>query len=181
MKTKIIEPKKVDGYIGVDLDGTLAHYSPKNWPEIGEPIPKMLEVVKTLLAKGVQVRIITARVAGPPDKHGVPTYSKQIAFVVKQWLFKHLGQHLPVQFWRDFQMLELWDDRCIQVAKNEGTPIVNIAGSIAAIGEKLYAQQLTHRGYCSSEAWETFRQVLGIPKQDKKLILTPEEALRGGG
>lgn len=180
MKKEIIKPEKVDGYVGVDLDGTLAHYDPDKWPEIGEPIPKMLEVVKTLLSKGVQVRIVTARVAGALDKHGVPSYDKQAAFRVKEWLFKHVGQHLPVQFWKDFAMLELWDDCCIQVAKNEGTPIVNIAGSVAAYGEKLYAQQLKHNGYCSPAAWEMFRVMLGIPKPEKQLIVTPDEALRGG-
>jgi hypothetical protein len=51
------------GWIGVDLDGTLAYYDHWRGAEhIGEPIPAMLERVKRWLADGKDVRIFTARV-----------------------------------------------------------------------------------------------------------------------
>jgi hypothetical protein len=51
-----------EGWIGVDLDGTLAHYSEWKGPDsIGEPVPLMLARVKEWLAKGLEVRIVTAR------------------------------------------------------------------------------------------------------------------------
>ena len=52
-----------NGWIGVDLDGTLAYYD--QWRgalHIGEPIPVMLERVKRWLDEGKDVRIFTARV-----------------------------------------------------------------------------------------------------------------------
>ena len=49
------------GWIGVDLDGTLAKYG--IWDgSIGEPIPLMVERVKIWIALGVEVKIFTARV-----------------------------------------------------------------------------------------------------------------------
>lgn len=50
------------GWIGVDLDGTLAEYN--GWQgidHIGKPIPKMVNRVKKWLSEGVQVKIFTAR------------------------------------------------------------------------------------------------------------------------
>lgn len=48
------------GWIGVDLDGTLAEYTGWHGPgHIGPPIPKMLDRVKNWLAEGVDVRIFT--------------------------------------------------------------------------------------------------------------------------
>ena len=43
----------MDAWIGVDLDGTLAHY--KGWKgrdHIGEPIPAMMQRVKQWLEEG---------------------------------------------------------------------------------------------------------------------------------
>jgi len=55
---------KKHGWIGVDLDGTLArHDTTTQFPKIGEPIPKMLERVKQMLNEGYRVKIMTARVA----------------------------------------------------------------------------------------------------------------------
>src|SRR5207344_2652938 len=52
-----------EGWIGVDLDGTLAYYDQWRGPEhIGEPVPAMLERVQRWLAEGKDVRIFTARV-----------------------------------------------------------------------------------------------------------------------
>ena len=54
----------MNGWIGVDLDGTLAHYDTWRGPaHIGEPIPKMLERVKWWVSQGKTVQIFTARVA----------------------------------------------------------------------------------------------------------------------
>jgi hypothetical protein len=52
------------GWIGVDLDGTLAFHG--EWlghTYIGKPVPLMLDRVKQWLSQGTEVRIVTARVA----------------------------------------------------------------------------------------------------------------------
>jgi hydroxymethylpyrimidine pyrophosphatase-like HAD family hydrolase len=66
-------------WIGVDLDGTLAHYTGWRGAEhIGVPIPAMLERVQAWVAAGVTVKIFTARAS-------VPEYIPYIVI----WLEKH--------------------------------------------------------------------------------------------
>lgn len=112
------------GWIGVDLDGTLAQYGKWIGPEhIGEPVPAMLERVKRWLADGQDVRIFTARV----DGHG---HSALLAKAfIDQWCLRHVGRVLPVTNVKDFAMIELWDDRCVQVEKNTGRVVSNGEGS----------------------------------------------------
>jgi len=102
-------------WIGVDLDGTLAHYD--HWrgiEHIGEPIPAMLERVKQWLADGVDVRIFTARV-------GDYRYEASRAYVaIEDWCEKHLGEILPITCEKDLKMFQLWDDRCVCVERNTG-------------------------------------------------------------
>ena len=51
------------GWIGVDLDGTLARHDGNQSKRIGEPIPAMVERVKMWLREGREVRLVTARAA----------------------------------------------------------------------------------------------------------------------
>ncbi len=104
----------LSGWIGVDLDGTLAEYHGWNGGAIGEPVPAMLARVKEWLAKEQAVKIFTAR-ACTGD-------AEQIA-LIKAWCVKHVGQELEVTATKDFAMIELWDDRCVQVVPNTGVPI----------------------------------------------------------
>ena len=105
----------MSGWIGVDLDGTLAYYDGWKGPDhIGDPIPAMLERVKAWTAKGREVRIFTAR-ACVPD---------QVA-PVQAWLEKHGIGGLAVTNVKDFGMIELWDDRCVRVLPNLGRPCCN--------------------------------------------------------
>jgi len=102
----------MSGWIGVDLDGTLAHYEGwKGADHIGEPVPAMAFRVKNWLAEGREVRIFTARAT-------VPEQVKP----VQDWLLKHFGVVLPVVCCKDFGMVELWDDRCVRVMPNKGEP-----------------------------------------------------------
>lgn len=50
------------GWIGVDLDGTLAmHRAYCDSEPIGPPVPAMLDRVIAWLEQGIEVRILTAR------------------------------------------------------------------------------------------------------------------------
>lgn len=101
-------------WIGVDLDGTLAHYEGWNGGAIGEPIPLMVERVKAWLAEGKEVRIFTARVNPFP---GECSHQRSL---IHAWCEKHIGERLKITCMKDFEMVELWDDRAIQVIKNTG-------------------------------------------------------------
>lgn len=121
------------GWIGVDLDGTLAFYDGWKGPEhIGEPIPSMLARVTRWLSEGKDVRIFTARVDGgtvalsmgdPAGEH-VRDVAKVKGYI-ERWCQEHLGQILPITCQKDYGMIELWDDRCIQVIPNTGRTIAD--------------------------------------------------------
>jgi hypothetical protein len=131
------------GWIGVDLDGTLAKYDGWKGPlEIGEPIMPMVERVKAWLAEGLEVRIFTARVSRTPmtsatirqvmQKSGlspleaadwIETWNdsvEKIRATIEDWCEEWIGRRLPVTNEKDFGMIELWDDRAVGVALNLG-------------------------------------------------------------
>lgn len=99
-------------WVGVDLDGTLAHYEGWDGGNIGAPIPRMVARVVAWLAAGKDVRILTARVA-----NGDPTNQKQ---QIREWCKLHIGTELDVTSCKDYNMVELWDDRAVGVEKNTG-------------------------------------------------------------
>jgi hypothetical protein len=105
----------MSGWIGVDLDGTLAEYHGRGDGGIGKPIPAMLKRVKRWLKEGREVRIVTARVAF--DRNGAERWQ------VKAWCKEHIGQELEVTNKKDYGMIELWDDRAVQVRRNTGEPV----------------------------------------------------------
>jgi len=116
-------------WIGVDLDGTLAHYN--GWrgvAHIGPPIAPMLERVKTWLREGWDVRIFTARVCADQDGSTVDDARR----LIEQWCMAHLGVVLPVTNRKDFGMVELWDDRCVQVQRNLGAIATTQASCVNA-------------------------------------------------
>lgn len=113
------------GWIGVDLDGTLAHY--EGWQgaqHIGAPLAPMVDRVKCWLAAGKTVKIFTARMHG----HGMPIIGGGIEDAktpIEEWCRQHIGQALEVTNVKDFGMIELWDDRAIQVESNTGIPVAS--------------------------------------------------------
>lgn len=101
------------GWIGVDLDGTLAKYD--GWvseEHIGDPVPAMLARVKNWLEEGEEVRIFTARVSREN--------AKDVVGWIWAWCIKHGLPTLRVTCVKDYDMKVLYDDRCVQVEKNTG-------------------------------------------------------------
>jgi hypothetical protein len=107
------------GWIGVDLDGTLAHYDGwKGETHVGEPVEKMLLRVKAWLIDGIEVRIFTARVFAGEGRHTRDV--AEITNAIQDWCEKHGLPRLRVTNIKDFQMVELWDDRAVAVQANTG-------------------------------------------------------------
>lgn len=110
-----------EGWIGVDLDGTLARAM--GWkagdPEvvIGPPIKRMLKRVRRWVKLGYEVRILTARAGRPTSSEIIPA--------IEAWCKKHIGRVLPITDKKDYDMIELWDDRAVQVELNTGRRIGN--------------------------------------------------------
>jgi hypothetical protein len=106
------------GWIGVDLDGTLAHYD--GWRgelHVGAAIQPMLDRVKRWLADGkYDVRIFTARVSDPEEAVSVTAR-------IHEWCEENGLPKLIVTNVKDYAMVELWDDRAVQVIANTGEPV----------------------------------------------------------
>lgn len=114
-------------WIGVDLDGTLAVYNRgdlyrNGHTYIGPPVEAMLERVKRWLENGIEVRIFTARVS---EEH--PGDLKKIREAIEAWCLEHIGQVLKITNVKDYSMIELWDDRSVQVIPNTGISIRQLA------------------------------------------------------
>ena len=108
------------GWIGVDLDGTLAYYNGwKGITEIGAPIWPMVERVKQWLREGREVKIFTARVS-VKGRDLEPTL-----WAIRRWSLEHIGEYLDITCTKDLSMIELWDDRVVQVQFNTGEPATN--------------------------------------------------------
>jgi hypothetical protein len=103
-------------WVGVDLDGTLArddaegHFLPP-YP-LGEPIPEMIEMVKSLLTAGVKVKIFSARAIEPES---IP--------MIQSWAEKQGLGRLEVTNQKDYDLIRYYDDRAIQVVPNQGKPV----------------------------------------------------------
>lgn len=104
-----------NGWVGIDLDGTLAVYDGWHGVEhIGEPIPVILKYVRELLHQGVEVRIFTARV-----QEGA-----RAIMAIEKWCLEHIGQVLPITNVKDMDMVFLVDDRAVSVQANTGVFLV---------------------------------------------------------
>lgn len=115
------ERDKGDGWIGVDFDGTLAHYDGfKGENHYGEPIEPMVRRVRKWLREGRDVRLFTARDPTPG---------------LRRWMFDHLGSVLPITKTKDHKMQVLWDDRAVAVRRNTGESF-DAASVTQAMGEE---------------------------------------------
>jgi hypothetical protein len=109
------------GWVGVDLDGTLAEWH--GWKvsggKIGAPIPAMVARVKAWLQDGIEVRIFTAR-AALHGTHATVADLEAQRVAIDVWCFEHIGRTLTTTNVKDPDMIELWDDRAVQVVRNTG-------------------------------------------------------------
>lgn len=99
-----------DGWIGVDLDGTLAT-STDSIDTIGAPIPEMAERLLRWHRSGIKVKIFTARASTP----------KQVP-LIRAWLADNQLPDLEITNVKDQSMWEVWDDKAVEVIRDTGRP-----------------------------------------------------------
>ncbi|MBB5031437.1 hypothetical protein [Prosthecobacter vanneervenii] len=105
-------PRK--GWIGVDLDGTLARTDTTLHPlQIGPAVLPMLKRVRYWVKTGRTVKIFTARAGDPGSER-----------MIHQWCERHGLPRLEITNRKDHQMIALWDDRAVGVLRNAGVPVV---------------------------------------------------------
>ena len=123
--------RKQGGWVGFDLDGTLATYEGwKGWDHIGAPIQKTVDLAKSIMDKGVEVRILTARASVVSRSLNNLTF-EQVEKVIQDWTEEHLGVRLKVVTEKDALMYFFVDDSAVQVEKNTG----NIIGKLLPLGD----------------------------------------------
>jgi hypothetical protein len=72
----------------------------------------MVERLKGWIAEGKKVKIFSARV----------TEGQEAIRYIHEWLAAQGLPMLEVTNIKDFNMVELWDDRCVSVISNTGMP-----------------------------------------------------------
>lgn len=109
--TLLQDSEDEEGWIGVDLDGTLAKQTPEKYkPEkIGKPIPKMVARIRRWVGRGKKVKIFTARA---DDERAVNA--------IKAWLKKNELPDLEITNLKSPDMIEFWDDRAVAVKRDTG-------------------------------------------------------------
>lgn len=121
---------KQHGWVGVVLDGALAHYDRRRGVEhIGDPIPAMVELVKSYQENGIEVRIVTDRVAGELKLDNESSTedikrADKIRMAITNWVAAVFDKHVDVTCVHDADMIALYDARCIQVEMNTGVGLV---------------------------------------------------------
>ena len=168
------------GWIGVDLDGTLAEYHGwKGASHIGSPVPKMVDRVVAWLsdADGPGVKIVTARVApGKSDAHECRNY---IDKWINKYIIPRLPLHLrepmpisiPVTHEKDQSMIELWDDRCVQVVPNTGERVDGV-GRIDRMTFGQAIEAMKNGKKVARVGWNGKGMWLGMVKADNYVICT---------
>lgn len=115
-----------DGWIGFDLDGTLADSGDNGTIDapggpidiIGAPIVPMIDELLRLYNQGIGIKICTARVATENlDRRALQVY------LIQRWCIDNLGMLLPITCQKDFNMILLYDDRCVCVERDTGIVI----------------------------------------------------------
>ena len=133
---------KHEHWEGFDLDGTLAKDDGwKGKEHIGEPIEKTRKLIEKKLEQGKKVKIFTARASDPKTTP-----------YIKDWLKQNNIPLLEITNKKDPGMVNIYDDRAVQVRKNTG----NLVKSFYVDFEKSCGE--SHRALKAV--------VVKIPKQD---------------
>lgn len=99
-------------HILFDFDGVLVCSHDSEF--VGRPVDEMIDLVKYYINNSVPVRIFTAR-SHPAN----PNWEKDIK-EVKDFCKKFFGKQLPVVCSKNPSTVKIYDDRAIQVRRNQG-------------------------------------------------------------
>ena len=104
----------------------------------------MVDRVKSMLDKGMNIVIFTARVsAGNSD-------AAEARETIARWCELHLGRVLPITSDKNYQIVEMWDDRAVQIIPNTGIPIQNLLSEATKLLERI----LSDATILSSTEWQ---------------------------
>ncbi|WP_374536663.1 hypothetical protein [Chitinimonas taiwanensis] len=124
---------KNKAWIAVELDGTLAEYNDQQPHQIGEPLARMLALVRGWLNDNKTVKIVTGRAKNPSELSRV-----------NSWLNEHGLGGLEVIAWDD-DMVCIWSSRAMRVEHNKGA----ICQGCDDAPVHAHSQRATKEGYLS--------------------------------
>lgn len=108
------------GWIGFDFDATLSHCVDEVEDEKnGRPVDEMVKKLKAHLAKGDEVKILSARAVRPEDRKKVSAFLKELGV-----------PDLPITDKKDQYMTAFYDDRAQQVLPNLGLTVMEIVDEL---------------------------------------------------
>lgn len=111
----------VESWVGFDFDGTLAVYDRWRGDEhLGKPVELMVHRVQNYIERGYTCKVFTTRVAEEEGRDVA-----RCRRLIEDWTEAHIGTRLEVTNIKDKGMLQLFDDRCVQVIKNTGKIVIN--------------------------------------------------------
>jgi hypothetical protein len=87
----------------------------------------MVARIKRWLAEGHTVKIVTARVSEVGQR---PEVIDAERVKIGKWCVQHIGQNLGVTASKDYAMIQLWDDRCVQVEPNTGRTMIDVQDEV---------------------------------------------------
>lgn len=130
---ELLHPDPHAPWVGVDFDGTLAHYDGfKGVDHIGEYIGEMCDMVAQMIDYGIRVRIFTARVCPVALEMNAKELDcsaddlkESITEAIQTFCLEYIGFKLPVTNVKTYSCIGFIDDRAIPVARNEGKLLVN--------------------------------------------------------
>jgi hypothetical protein len=159
-----------EGWIGVDLDATLAKYSGYKGPGIiGAPIKVMADRVKQWLADGKKVKIFTARAAAGKNRE------KEVK-AIQDWTEKYLGVRLEVTNEKDKDLEAIWDDRAVQVQKNTGKKIESMQQLKSLVDYSSFMAELHNAATAAGFITKVLGKVDGEPILCLSKLQSPETA-----
>jgi hypothetical protein len=115
-------------WVGMDIDSCLASFDYEKWSKdnfwIGDPIPSMVERIKTIEALGIKVKLFTARVGGWYTGDGDEReHAKKQFIAINWWCEKHFDRRFEITAVKDYNCLFVYDDASEQVKPNTGVTI----------------------------------------------------------
>lgn len=105
--------------VACDLDGTLAEYDGwKGDDHIGKVVPSIKAAIENVYNQGGEVWIFTARLSDD-EEHRTKAY-----LAIEKWLLANDVRYSGITNIKHKFFTHFWDDRAIQVLKNEGVMIL---------------------------------------------------------
>lgn len=134
---------KHKGWVGFDLDGTLATYT--GWvgfSRIGQPVPEIVSLMVAYASQGYEVRVFTGRVAPDPDSNDIPVEDRRD--LIRQWLSTCVVPYLPegypeikITHEKDKYLYMAYDDRVQGVVPSKGLLYTDLLHSLYSMVAKL--------------------------------------------